>query len=243
MERRRSDWQPSLQGVVPADPAPLRCCLLSGGASRRMGRDKALLPHPEGGSWLERSLRLLAGLQAPITLLSRWPEHLALAAGLGTELGSQPLELLHEPAPQEGPLLALHRLMERHPGERLLLCPVDMPQLTQDALQQLLAASAAAPSVIQLAHDGERCQPLLAVLPAHAALLKHLTRSVSQGERQLQRWLMKHPWHAVGLNPHSLRNCNRPEEIPTHHPSEPGSFTSESCTSIEHRQPDRGHPS
>jgi len=49
MERRRSDWQPSLQGVVPADPAPLRCCLLSGGVSRRMGRDKALLPHPEGG--------------------------------------------------------------------------------------------------------------------------------------------------------------------------------------------------
>ena len=24
-----------------------------------MGRDKALLPHPEGGTWLERTLRLL----------------------------------------------------------------------------------------------------------------------------------------------------------------------------------------
>ena len=42
--------------------APLRCCLLSGGASQRMGTDKALLPHPEGGTWLERSLRLLLSL-------------------------------------------------------------------------------------------------------------------------------------------------------------------------------------
>ena len=44
----------------PAAPGSLRCCLLSGGDSRRMGRDKALLPHPEGGTWLERSLGLLA---------------------------------------------------------------------------------------------------------------------------------------------------------------------------------------
>ena len=61
---------------------PLRACLLSGGESRRMGRDKALLPHPEGGSWLERSLRLMAQLDAPISVLSRHPGHLDLARAI-----------------------------------------------------------------------------------------------------------------------------------------------------------------
>ena len=196
---------------MPADPAPLRCCLLSGGASRRMGRDKALLPHPEGGSWLERSLRLLAGLQAPITLLSRWPEHLALAAGLGTELGSQPLELLHEPAPQEGPLLALHRLMERHPGERLLLCPVDMPDLSLAALHILQATAAESPNRLHLAHDGERLQPLLGLYPSSAPIRTHLAAAVERGERRLQSWLADQPHRAVLLDPHTIRNVNRPD--------------------------------
>ena len=178
-----------------------------------MGRDKALLPHPEGGTWLERSLRLLAGLQLPITLLSRWPEHLALAAGLEAELGHPPLELLQEPAPQEGPLLALHRLMERYPGERLLLCPVDMPHLTQDVLQQLLAASTAAPSVIQLTHDGERCQPLLAIYPGGPAQRRALAATIQQGERRLQGWLNSQTSQSIQLPATALRNVNRPEEL------------------------------
>jgi len=47
-----------------------------------MGRDKALLPHPAGGTWLEHGLRLLAELRAPITLLSRHDSHLQLARHL-----------------------------------------------------------------------------------------------------------------------------------------------------------------
>ncbi|MEB3183382.1 MAG: NTP transferase domain-containing protein, partial [Cyanobacteriota bacterium] len=71
-------WPEPPCGGASAEPpgpslAPLRCCLLSGGESRRMGRDKALLPHPEGGTWLERTLRLLAQLESPITVLSRHP--------------------------------------------------------------------------------------------------------------------------------------------------------------------------
>ena len=180
---------------------PLRCCLLSGGESRRMGSDKALLLHPEGGTWLERTLLLLARLNAPITLLSRHPAHLELG-------NSFPITALAEPPPWEGPLLALHRLMEQHPEQILLLCPVDMPDLSLGALQALLAA--ADPTRLQLAHDGERLQPLLGLYPSSAPIRAHLAAAVQRGERRLQSWLVELPYQAVPLDPRAIRNVNRP---------------------------------
>ncbi|MEB3201924.1 MAG: molybdenum cofactor guanylyltransferase [Synechococcus sp.] len=194
--------------------SPLRCCLLSGGESRRMGRDKALLSHPEGGSWLERTLRLLAQLDAPITLLSRHGAHLERLGALQVELKARgvALELIAEPPPWEGPLLALHRLMEHHPDERLLLCPVDMPDLSLAALRALPAAAATESSTrLHLAHDGQRLQPLLGLYPSSAPIRAHLAAAVERGERRLQSWLDSQPCQAVPLDPHTIRNVNRPQ--------------------------------
>ena len=178
-----------------------------------MGLDKALLSHPEGGSWLERTLRLLAQLQAPITLLSRHRAHLQLAEVLQVELKARDvaLELIAEPPPWEGPLLALHRLMEHHPDERLLLCPVDMPDLSLAALQVLLGGAATgSPTRLLLAHDGERLQPLLGLYPSIAQTRAHLAAAVERGERRLQGWLATLPCQAVPLDPRAIRNVNRP---------------------------------
>ncbi|MCP9775509.1 molybdenum cofactor guanylyltransferase [Cyanobium sp. WAJ14-Wanaka] len=209
---RRPAWQPLLQ-------LPLRACLLSGGESRRMGRDKALLPHHAGSTWLELSLRLLAQLEMPITLISRHSAHLELAEEIALKLARRsPVSVLAEPPPWEGPLLALHRLMQQHPDERLLLCPVDMPDLSLAALQTLLAAAAddasataENPTWLHLAHDGERLQPLLGVYPSSAPIRCHLASAVERGERRLQSWLVELPYQAVTLDPRVIRNVNRPE--------------------------------
>jgi molybdopterin-guanine dinucleotide biosynthesis protein A len=174
-----------------------------------MGRDKALLPHPEGGCWLERALRLLASLQLPLTLLSRHPEHLARARALPLPR----LETMAEPPPWEGPLRAVERLMAAYPGQRLLLCPVDMPALSSATLHQLQAVASADPTVIHLAQGREHLQPLLAVLPASPTLHQHLQITLDGGERRLQRWLQQHPWRPVPLAASCLRNCNRPEDL------------------------------
>ena len=174
-----------------------------------MGQDKALLPHPEGATWLERSLRLLAELDAPITLLSRWPQHLALA----TAVELPQLQALAEPAPWEGPLLALHRLMGLLPDQRLLLCPVDMPALRRDELNQLTAAAAIEPEAIHLAHDGRRLQPLLGVYPSGAALRQSLTLAIAGGERRLQTWLGQVECRSVSLDARAIRNVNSADEL------------------------------
>jgi molybdopterin-guanine dinucleotide biosynthesis protein A len=189
--------------------APFRSCLLSGGASRRMGRDKALLPHPDGGTWLERSLALLLTLGQPVTLLSRHDRHRELAHALADRAGFA-LTAIAEPPPWEGPLLALARLMERHPGERLLLCPVDMPWLDGASLRALVAAAAAP---IHLAHDGQRLQPLLGLYPATADRRRRLQAHLATGERRLLGWLAGETWVPVHLPAGPLRNVNRPEEL------------------------------
>ena len=142
-----------------------------------MGCDKALLPHPEGGTWLERGLGLLLALGQPATLISRHSAHRVRADALMARraaggLSTPSLDVFNEPPPWDGPLRALARLMERHPEQRLLLCPVDMPWLDVPTLEALIGAAAGDRDRerIHLAHDGQRLQPLLGVVPATAAV-------------------------------------------------------------------------
>jgi len=179
-----------------------------------MGCDKALLPHPHGGTWLEHALRQLAALQVPITVLSRHAAHRELAEAWARRQGLV-VEAIAEPPPWEGPLLALQRLVQRYPTHRLLICPVDMPALNGAALETLLSASVQQPALIHLAHDGMRLQPLLAVIPADSALALDLAQGVAQGQRRLQGWLLRHPHRLVGLQPHVVSNMNDPTELST----------------------------
>lgn len=196
---------------------PLRCCLLSGGASRRMGRDKALLPHPEGGTWLERTLRVLALLGAPLTVLSRWPRHLELAAAMTAELAALgvALEVLAEAEPLEGPLLALRRLMDHHPDQWLLLCPVDMPALDHTSLLQLVEAAAADLQGITIANAAQP-QPLLGVYPSDAGHRQRLDLVMAAGERRLQGWLAGEQVRRFPLDPMVLINVNTTVELERH---------------------------
>jgi molybdopterin-guanine dinucleotide biosynthesis protein A len=197
-----------------------RSCLLSGGASRRMGRDKALLPHPAGGTWLDHALELLLALGQPVTLISRHRAHGLRADALMAERGAgslftPPLAVFREPPPWDGPLRALARLMERHPEERLLLCPVDMPWLDGPTLEALIAAAAVDPDRdrIHLAHDGQRLQPLLGLVPASTARRCRLEAALEAGERGIQSWLAGEAWAAVPLEARLLRNINHSADL------------------------------
>jgi molybdopterin-guanine dinucleotide biosynthesis protein A len=207
-----------------------------------MGSDKALLPHPAGGCWLDHSLRQLAALGAPLTLLSGHASHLSRASQLAASL-AVPLELLHEPSPPQGPLIALGRLMRHHPNQLLLLCPVDMPALDLATLRQLLQAASSAdssqssqtdlsqadssqssqtdlsqadssqPSLIHVAHDGSQAQPLLGLYPADSRHRRSLEASLAGGERSLQRWLAVVGSQSVPRPAGPLLNANRPGDL------------------------------
>ena len=163
---------------------------------------------PEGvRTKLGRLEALLAAQGMPVTLLSRHGEHRQRAQALALRHGLA-IEALDEPPPWEGPLPALARLMDHHPHQRLLLCPVDMPGLTAAALQELRAAADAAGGAIVVAHDGECLQPLLGAYPSGDTQRHQLATALANGERRLQRWLASQPHRTVPLASAALRNLN-----------------------------------
>jgi molybdopterin-guanine dinucleotide biosynthesis protein A len=103
--------------------------------------------------------------------------------------------------------------MQHHPEQRLLLCPVDMPDLTLAALHSLLAAAAASPGRLQLAHDGTRLQPLLGLYPSSAPIRAHLAAAVQRGERGFRQGC------GLGLDHASSRRFARRTGFKTWSPS------------------------
>jgi molybdopterin-guanine dinucleotide biosynthesis protein A len=103
--------------------------------------------------------------------------------------------------------------MQRHPQQQLLLCPVDMPQLNRTALITLLTAAAQQPGVPCVAHDGQRCQPLLGLYPNTAPQRAQLNRLIERGERRLQTWLAQQPLQTVPLDPAAIQNINHATEF------------------------------
>ena len=205
MDARRPWGMPSLSDVEPCAERPL-AAILCGGRSRRMGRDKALLPHPHGGGSLLQhtcALTLATGLET--VCLSRphqgHRQHLTTALGQVTVLEEQP--------PWEGPLLALTKLMTAYPGRPVLLLACDLPNLTPSLLNDL--AAPLSPRRARLATDGRRQQPLLASYGADLAATLH--QAVAAGVRSFRQWL-------PGLNVEWLRvpspalvNLNRPQDL------------------------------
>lgn len=112
------------------DIAPLAAVILAGGASRRMGRDKATLAHPAGQTMVEHIVRALAPRCAPVFVVAAPGQHLpALNA-----------EILRDEVRGVGPLLAAAvglRAARESGAEHAFLCAVDMPHLSIDLIGRL----------------------------------------------------------------------------------------------------------
>ena len=187
-------------------PKRLQGAVLCGGASRRMGQDKAALPHPSGGSWLSHAAALLSQVCPSVAVCSQHSRHADLITGL------ERVALILEPAPAQGPLHALPLILPRGSESALLVAPVDMPQLNRCTLEALIAQWRHSPCQAAVAHDGERLQPLLGIYPGGSEQRTGLAEVLASGERRWQAWLATIPHQAVVLPAQPLINANTPAE-------------------------------
>lgn len=189
-----------------------RCLLgvvFAGGASRRMGTDKALLTHPDGFSWLEAQVQLLRSLQLEVCVLTGHARHHArLSDCEGVSVQAEPWQ----PA---GPLWALSCVLHDRDDQALLTLPVDMPGLRLDAVQELMARWSAHEATALVADDGMRLQPLLGIYPCGELYRKALDEELTDGKGRWFGWLERIPYDTVRLPAHQLVNVNRPVDLET----------------------------
>ncbi|MEZ0386151.1 MAG: molybdenum cofactor guanylyltransferase, partial [Verrucomicrobium sp.] len=108
---------------------PFAAVLLAGGQSRRMGKDKAWLDWEGQPLWQVQLGKLQTLHPAKLMIACREEQALTPVGGV---------ELVLDPPDNQGPLPAILRCLElaRLP---LLVLGVDMPQMTADLLQSIVA--------------------------------------------------------------------------------------------------------
>lgn len=171
-----------------------------GGASSRMGRDKALLPYRGAplAVYVARAVRKAAGSATLVGDPARYA-HLGVPA-------------IPDAMPGCGPLAGIYTALLHSAAEWNLVVACDMPAVTAPLLAALLEeAERAAADCLIPAGPGGRLEPLCAVYhrraaaPIGAALTRGM-RKVREGIAGLDAAIR--PWAGDG----GFQNCNTPGE-------------------------------
>ncbi|WP_167100113.1 molybdenum cofactor guanylyltransferase [Mycobacterium sp. DL592] len=182
--------------------APLAAVVLAGGASRRMGRDKATLPHPSAATTMvEHTVEVLSARCAPVFVI----------AAPGQALPALPAEVLRDEVRGVGPLLATGRGLRAAADaglERAFVSAVDMPFLSVEVIDAL--ADYEGVDVV-LPWDG-RDHYLAGIY--RTGLADHIDALVTAGERSMRALAETVVTQRVVVPfEHQLANINSPADM------------------------------
>ena len=183
--------------------APLAAIVLAGGASRRMGRDKATL-ELSGRTFVERAVTTLATRCAPVFVV----------AAPGQPLPALDAEVLRDDVRGVGPLLATARGLRAAAEaglERAFVCAVDMPYLNVDLIDELVGPSVRLGADVVLPWDG-RDHYLAGIYRTDLAW--RADELVAAGERSMRALVNSVDTQRVVMpEQRSLANVNAPGDL------------------------------
>ena len=111
-----------------------------------------------------------------------------------------------------GPLAGMASAMRIARTPYIAVVPCDSPLLGGELVERLYAAVASSGSPVAVAHDGERLQPVFALLACD--LLQDLAGYLDDGQRKIDRWYARHGYESVDFSDvaDSFANINAPED-------------------------------
>jgi molybdenum cofactor guanylyltransferase len=179
--------------------------ILAGGMGRRMGgKDKGLVAY-KNGTLVEH---VIAGI-------SQQTDNILINANRNTERYAEFGYPIVEDSLSDfqGPLAGFYSAMGVAKTKYILTLPCDGPFVVNDYLATMVDAINTNNSEIAIASDGERMQPVYALLPVN--LRSSLEQFLMEGERKIDRWYKRHQFTLVEFDETSrlFTNINTPEDI------------------------------
>ena len=184
--------------------APFEAFILAGGASRRMGADKAQLVL-DGVTMIERLARALATIAAGVTVVGR-------------QLNDERFKSASDVYPQWGALGGVHAALSACASDWALIVACDMPNVSTELCNRLASFRADFEAVAPIQPDG-RPQPLCAFYQKHPCL-SEAKNLIESGERKPVTLLQSVRTRWVSFNELSdlpaanllFENLNTPED-------------------------------
>ena len=173
--------------------------VLAGGASRRMGRDKALLPI-DGATMVERIATQVRAAAGNVTLI-----------GSPEKYGHLGFPVMADEVEKCGPLGGLYTALRLGIAEWNLLVACDMPHVNETFLSELLEAAEASDADCLVPEIDGKIDPLCAVY--HRRLLGATESAISRKLFKMQDFistLRTSYWPVADSRP--LVNVNTPAE-------------------------------
>ncbi|HET8909960.1 MAG TPA: molybdenum cofactor guanylyltransferase [Ktedonobacteraceae bacterium] len=191
------------------------CIILAGGQSRRMGRNKALLPVPglSGVSFAQHLVSLCMELTGEVLLVAAD----AAAAEMYTHSIIPRPRVVFDDIPNQGPLMGLYCGLKAIRSSHALVAAVDLPALQPNLVNFLLTQPTKDELVVPLV--GGYPQVLLALYPR--SILPIIARCLEQGRHNPRalldlvpvRYLDEAQLAAVDPGLRSFLNVNTPQDL------------------------------
>ena len=168
--------------------------IFCGGASSRMGQDKAslLINGRPMVKWIERAIRGAGAADV-------------VALGAHSDLG---LRALGDRAPGSGPLSALVGALEEL-GD-LLVCPCDVPLVSAELFSELWERATSVQASVVLV-DSDQIQPLIGIYKASALPL--LRKGLHGGAKGPKQVLTPSDFERIKASSQETLNVNTPGEL------------------------------
>jgi len=181
--------------------------VLAGGASRRMGFDKARLPFGSG-RMVDRQIRLLRALCGSVAII-----------GPPSRFADAGIRVYEDEISGKGPLGGIYTGLRKARTEFSLFLSCDMPLMEVRFLRYLCERALASRALATLPPPWAKGQyPLCAVLRRRA--LSRVRSSLASGQNQVGRFFSRLPRRTLskaqftraGFSPRIFCNLNTPEE-------------------------------
>jgi molybdopterin-guanine dinucleotide biosynthesis protein A len=180
--------------------------VLAGGASSRMGRDKAQIP------WGAGTL-----LTHAIEQMKRVSEDVFVVGAV--KANNLPVTVLPDKESGLGPLAGIHAALSHSATDWNLILAVDLPLITSEMLTFLLRFQADGSEAAIVPRVKSRLQPLCAVY--HRDLLPEVERALTSRESSIHRLLERLSTRIIeedqlianGFAPETFLNVNTPEDL------------------------------